>query len=110
MVGRVAGQVEGLGRAWRHRVGIDEERFHAPFVGSSAQAVTAGRGSGRALELGHLGLVVGPLGPLVADEPLEHVLPQRLGHELRSLHHVEALESDPGSESMPSAMCSSAVS
>src|SRR5256885_9025628 len=41
------------------------------------------------LELGHLGLVVGPLGPLVADEPLEDVFAQGLGDQLGRLHGVD---------------------
>src|SRR6188508_2270026 len=43
------------------------------------------------LELRDLRLVLLPLGALVADEPLEDVLAERLGHQLRLLHLVERL-------------------
>ena len=63
------------------------------------------------LELGDLRLVVAPLGALVAQEPLEDVLAQRLGDELGPLHHVERLgERLRAACAMPSAARSSAVS
>ena len=43
------------------------------------------------LELGHLGLVVVPLGPLVADEPFEDVVAEGLGQQLGALHLVDGV-------------------
>ena len=62
------------------------------------------------LELRDLGLVGLPLGPLVADEPLEDVLAERLGHELGALHLSDGFGQRRRQRSMPSASRSSSDS
>src|ERR1700722_1686238 len=87
--------------------GPDTARCPRPAV-CSARVTSAGRSSGKQrrasisaasqqgqiaveLELGHLGLVVVPLGPLVADEPFEDVLAERGGQQLGALHLVDSI-------------------
>ena len=53
------------------------------------------------LERRDLARVRGPLGPLVADEPLEDVLAERLGHELGPLHVVDGLVQAAGQRPDP---------
>ena len=102
---RVAGQVEGLGQLRRRRIGEDEQRFHR--VASSLQVAA---GSGRA-RTGHLSLVAEPLLPLVAQEPLEDVLAERLGDELGAAPSRRGPPTATAAAgSMPSAARSSSVS
>src|SRR3954447_12208674 len=80
--------------------------FHVWPPRSSSRANSGGGGSGwtssgsirspdrevtSQLEGGDLGLVVRPLGPLVAQEPFEDVIAQRLADEVGALHGVERL-------------------
>ena len=77
----VAAQVEQAGQLRRRRIGVDEQRFHG-------QQSPGGQVPGE-LERGDLGLVVGPLGSLVAQEPLEDVVAERFADQLRAFHGVE---------------------
>ena len=103
---RVAAQVEGLGQLRWGGIGEEEEWFHR-----DRERWLPVRQVAVELELGDLGLVVDPLGPLVAQEPLEDVLAQALGAPARSSPSRRApRDSDCGSDRMPSAARSSAVS
>ena len=66
--------------------------------------LTGRGGSGRSSNWRDLGLVGGPLRPLVAHEPLEDVLAEDVGHQLGALHRVDRFVTGcSGSDSIPSA-------
>src|SRR5687768_2754753 len=58
-----------------------------PMVGGSSEAGEVAL----QLEPGDLSAVVVPLGPLVAQEEVEDVLPQRLGDQVAALHDADRL-------------------
>jgi len=88
------GTATGEAQQWLHGV--------APPLSLVGRCGPDGSGSGTAggseqrqvaveLELGDVGLVAGPLLALVADEPLEHVVAEGVGEQIRALHEGEGV-------------------
>src|SRR5690625_3601809 len=85
---------------WARRASVKPSR-NSSWVGVGARTASDARQQAAQLVRGDLGAVLVPLLALVAQEVLEGVLPEGLGHELGGLHEVQRLVETAGQRRDP---------